>query len=265
MRTFTFLLSLISFALVQAIPTPSETKASNSTVEDVTKSFKLQARQGGPRAQVFSHCTVPNTVALTFDDGPYLYTRRVAEILNAAGAKGTFFVNGNNWACIYNPDLSSQLKFAYDTGHQIASHTWAHQNLATLTWDQIHHQMWLVEQAVQRITGASVAFMRPPYGSYNNLVLEASYIRGQHVVYWDFDSGDSMGVSVPAQMARYDTLAATHPSTALSLQHEVHFLPHAISRLQTAGYNLVTVAQCLGLSPYRSVGSPGVRDPSWAC
>jgi len=39
-----------------------------------------------------------------------------------------------------------------------------------------------------RITGASPAFMRPPYGSYNQMVLDASGIRGQGVVIWDFES-----------------------------------------------------------------------------
>lgn len=38
-----------------------------------------------------------------------------------------------------------------------------------------------------RITGAMPAFMRPPYGSYNQMVLDASGIRGQGVVVWDFE------------------------------------------------------------------------------
>ena len=44
-----------------------------------------------------------------------------------------------------------------------------------------------MEQAVQRITGAYVAFMRPPYGNYNQLVLDASGVRGQGVVIWDLE------------------------------------------------------------------------------
>jgi len=39
-------------------------------------------------------------------------------------------------------------------------------------------------------------------------------------------------------------------------------LPYAISRLQGAGYRLVTVAECLGLPPYQSVGSPQTPDVS---
>lgn len=41
--------------------------------------------------QVVTSCTVPNTAALTFDDGPHWFTYDVSKALIAAGGKGTFF------------------------------------------------------------------------------------------------------------------------------------------------------------------------------
>ena len=41
-------------------------------------------------------------------------------------------------------------------------------------------------------------------------------------------------------------------------RHEV--LPYAIKVLQAAGYDLVTVAECLGENPYLRVEDPSVRD-----
>ncbi|KAF8159616.1 carbohydrate esterase family 4 protein [Crassisporium funariophilum] len=228
----------------------------------------LEKRQ---RAAVITRCTVPNTAALTFDDGPYSYIYDVSKMLKANGALGTFFFNGNNWGCIYSTENAKRVKFAYDQGHQIASHTWSHKDMTTLSWDRIHDEMWKVEQALQRITGATPAFMRPPYGNYNNLVLDASGIRKQSVVIWDFDSGDSTGVSPADQKARFTQLANRRPSTILSLQHEVHassvydVLPHAISQLKAKGYRLVTVAECLGRAPYQSVGAPSPRTDAWKC
>lgn len=49
------------------------------------------------KAQVISTCTVPGTIALTFDDGPYEYTWALAETLKKAGITATFFMNGHNW------------------------------------------------------------------------------------------------------------------------------------------------------------------------
>lgn len=81
--------------------------------------------------------------------------------------------------CIYTADQAKRVKYAYDKGHQVASHTWAHKNLTTLNWDQselafvqarlsskqcsilVHHEMWLAEEAIWKITGAYPAFVRP--------------------------------------------------------------------------------------------------------
>ena len=71
-----------------------------------------------------------------------------------------------------------------------------------------------------RIVGVSPAFMRPPYGAYNDQVRSASAIRGQSLAIWDFDSGDSMGASPAQSNQAYDDLAARRPPTVLALNHE---------------------------------------------
>ncbi|KAK0431694.1 carbohydrate esterase family 4 protein [Desarmillaria tabescens] len=220
---------------------------------------------------VITSCTVPNTVALTFDDGPYIYSQNIVDMLDAKSAKGTFFVNGNNYGCIYGDNEVAAIKNAYSKGHQIASHTWAHKDLATLSSDQVESEFTLTDTALAKILGVNVAFMRPPYGSYNDGVLQVAAAHNQSVIIWDFDSGDSVGVSPADSEAGYDTLVGKHPSTILTLNHETvettstTVLPHALEVLQGAGYNLVTIAECLGLPAYLSIGAPGVKDASWTC
>jgi peptidoglycan/xylan/chitin deacetylase (PgdA/CDA1 family) len=46
------------------------------------------------------NCNNKGQVAMTFDDGPFQYERQVANQMN--GGKATFFLNGNNYACIYD-------------------------------------------------------------------------------------------------------------------------------------------------------------------
>jgi peptidoglycan/xylan/chitin deacetylase (PgdA/CDA1 family) len=104
----------------------------------------------------------------------------------------------------------------------VASHTWSHKDLSKLSYDQIHNEMWLVEQALERLLGVKPGFMRPPYGSYNNLVRQVAYERGQKLVLWDFDSGDSTGSTAAQSEKAYDNLIAKHPSTILPLNHEVY-------------------------------------------
>lgn len=52
-------------------------------------------RAAGPAAGVvMTKCSAPGQIALAYDDGPYQYTARLAQILSEGGAKGTFFVTG---------------------------------------------------------------------------------------------------------------------------------------------------------------------------
>ncbi|KAG8768565.1 Carbohydrate esterase 4 protein [Ceratobasidium sp. 428] len=220
---------------------------------------------------VITSCTVPNTAALTFDDGPYKWNREVVDTLNAAGARGTFFVNGNNYDCIYNGNNPENLKYAYDQGHQIASHTWAHQHLPTLSTAEIRNQFTETNDALSNILGVVPAFVRPPYGEYNSAVLSVANSLGQNVVTWDFDSGDSAGKAASASAEAYQELVDSHPSNILTLNHETYsstvndLLPEVIKILKAGGYDLVTVAECLRMDAYLSTGAPSKPDGSWTC
>ncbi|CAA7264881.1 unnamed protein product [Cyclocybe aegerita] len=245
-------LSTLSIACIGALATPLD--------------FSLERRAP---ATIYAACTTPDTVAVTFDDGPHIYLDEIVNTLDAAGAKGTFFFNGNNFGCIYATENIPRIKNAYDRGHQVASHTWAHKDLATLTWDEINDEMWRVEgksEALLRIVGASAAFMRPPFGSYNVLVLEASGARRQSIAIWDFDSRDTAGATAQESKDLYDDIANQRPSTILTLNHETRestardVLPYAIQRLQSAGYRLVTLAECVGQPAYQSFTTPGTPD-----
>jgi len=224
-----------------------------------------------PLATVYNSCVNDRQVAITLDDGPYDYAKNISDTLVAAGAKGTFFYNGNNFRCIYSQDSMDRVKYVVDHGHQVASHTWSHADLSTLTFDQIHDEMWRVEQALERIVGKKPAWMRAPYGSYNDLVREVAYQRGQSLAQWDFDSLDADGATVDQSKALYDQAIAQNPRNLLPLNHETHnttaydLLPYIIHLFQSRGYQLVTLAECLNLPAYQQETEPGVPDDTWQC
>ena len=76
-----------------------------------------------PVGTVITSCTVPGTVALTFDDGPYIYTPAVLDTLLQNNIKATFFVNGQNWADINSADSQASVRRAIAEGHQVGSHS----------------------------------------------------------------------------------------------------------------------------------------------
>jgi len=223
-------------------------------------------------ATVYTHCVENNTVALTFDDGPYRFEQALINTLNSHGIKATFFVNGNNWDCIYGSGVVASLKSAYASGHQIGAHTWSHPHLTTLNQSRIESEFSQIELALERIVGVLPAFMRPPYGEYNDLVRQVSHEHGQAMVTWDFDSGDSVGKTAAQSEALYKQLAEQRPHNVLTLNHETYsstvytVLPYAISVLKPKGYNFVTVAECLGnKTPYQSIKPAQSRTSAWHC
>ena len=89
------------------------------------------------RAGLVTNCEANNTLAYTFDDGPYVWHDQLNNLFTANDAKTTFFVNGNNWGCIYDQANVDALRASYAAGHLIGSHTWGHVHLNQLTMDQI--------------------------------------------------------------------------------------------------------------------------------
>lgn len=41
-------------------------------------------------------CANPGDMALTFDDGPFIYTSHILDLLDQYNASATFFITGNN-------------------------------------------------------------------------------------------------------------------------------------------------------------------------
>ena len=106
-------------------------------------------------------------IALTFDDGPGPYTRRLLEGLAKRGVKATFFMLGQQ---AENYDVTAGL--VRDAGHQIASHTYDHPQLSKKTDSQVTWQISHTADILNRITGYGTHYLvRPPYGDYNSRVL----------------------------------------------------------------------------------------------
>ncbi|KAF7358746.1 hypothetical protein MSAN_01213600 [Mycena sanguinolenta] len=228
----------------------------------------VQARSLGYRAtpQVYDSCINSNDIALTFDDGPYIYLRSISDQFTAAGAKATFFFNGNNWDCIYNSDRISDVQYAYAAGHMIGSHTWSHGDLTTFSTAQIQDGMYRMEEALSRIIGVKPAFMRPPIRRLQRQrAVDRSCARPKP------GAVTPMATQSRNPEAVYNDVANSNVKNALILEHETEettattLVPYAIKLFQSKGYNLVTMAECLGVDPYQAIGVPQEQTSAWTC
>ena len=175
-------------------------------------------------------------IALTFDDGPGPYTRRLLEGLAKRGVKATFFMLGQQ---AENYDVTAGL--VRDAGHQIASHTYDHPQLSKKTDSQVTWQISHTADILNGITGYGTHYLvRPPYGDYNSRVLS---LLDNPAILWSVDPLDW-------KYRNADTVCTNIVEGAFDgaivLAHDIHSTTvdgvlMAIDKLQAKGYEFVTV------------------------
>ncbi|KAL3464995.1 hypothetical protein BJX64DRAFT_74924 [Aspergillus heterothallicus] len=138
-----------------------------------------------PYGTYITSCYVPGAVALTFDDGPYIYTEELLDLLARYGAKATFFVNGHNLDGNY-----WLIQRIVNEGHQLASHTYNHPDLTTLDDASMADQMTRLEAQFMEAVGVIPTYMRPPYLAVNDHVLGVMADLGYHVIGASVDTKD---------------------------------------------------------------------------
>lgn len=122
-------------------------------------------------------------VALTFDDGPDPeWTPRLLDLLQAHGARATFFVVGKQ-AARHRPILER----AAAEGHAIGNHTWDHPSLPTLRGYARRAQLRWCREALGPLDSR---LFRPPYGHQTlGSRLDAACL-GYQVVTWSIVAED---------------------------------------------------------------------------
>ncbi|KAJ6095989.1 hypothetical protein N7486_006735 [Penicillium sp. IBT 16267x] len=213
--------------------------------------------------QLIRSCSVPGTVALTFDDGPSRYTGDLLELLDRYEAPATFFVTGinNGKGAIDDPELpwASLIERMVLGGHQIASHTWSHEDLSKITPTQRVDQMVKNEAALRNIMGSFPTYMRPPYSSCveGSGCLEDLGRMGYHIVLYDVDTddykNDNPGLIQKSKDMFDKALASGNPASHswLIIAHDAHeqtvhnLTEHMLQTMARLGYRPVTVGECL--------------------
>lgn len=189
-------------------------------------------------------------VAITFDDGPGLYTSDLIDRLNERDVKATFFIVGSN--AEYYPDV---IKKAAESGHQIGNHSYDHSLLTKLSADEIQNEIDSTNRLLKQADGNDTHYLRPPYGEYNSDVASAA---NSPMVYWSVDTEDWKTLD---SQAVYDSIMNNVYDGAIILCHDIYDTScdgaiMAIDALKADGWTFVTVEELLtrrGISPENGV------------
>ncbi|PWY87179.1 glycoside hydrolase/deacetylase [Aspergillus sclerotioniger CBS 115572] len=201
-----------------------------------------------PYATVITHCAVPGTIALTFDDGPYTYTPALLDLLSEYGARSTFFLNGYRLT-----EYTDVLQRIFNEGHQIASHTYGHTHLPSLDYASIVNEMGALESLFRNIIGVVPTYMRPPFLAVDGRVLAVMAELGYNVVGASVDTKDFENNDpwlIYESVRRF--LAGVDAGGSIVLAHDTHAqtvftLTRAmLEEVARRGLYVTTVADCLG-------------------
>jgi peptidoglycan/xylan/chitin deacetylase (PgdA/CDA1 family)/uncharacterized protein YraI len=135
---------------------------------------------------------VTQPVYITFDDGPDpTWTPRVMDVLSRYGARGTFFMVGQEVAA--HPEVVRQVVKA---GDYAADHTWNHESLDGVSQQEFAQSVESTRDVIMQTASdlftldGTVAYVRPPYGETDESTRAYAADLGMSVVMWDVDPMD---------------------------------------------------------------------------
>lgn len=230
-------LSLLAFACTAA---PAEEAPETNEASVVTK------------GQMAGQSLAAKQLSLTFDDGPGPRTLELGTYLQQRGIKGTFFMVGKNVTD------GSVLRALRDQGHLVASHTFDHKALPSLTSTDVVWEISATHERIAPYVDKNHFLLRAPYGAWNGDVAAAinasPYTAYVGSIFWDVGGALTAsygadwdcwgkGLAVEDCGQRYVNEIDAN-GKGIVLMHDVHsrtidMVKWMVPKLEAAGYSFV--------------------------
>ncbi|KAI8343781.1 chitin deacetylase [Choanephora cucurbitarum] len=205
-------------------------------------------------------CDEPETWGLTYDDGPNCSHNAFYDYLQQQKLKASMFYIGSNVL-----DLPYGALRGIADGHHIASHTWSHPYMTTLTNKEVLAELYYTQKAIKLATGITPRYWRPPFGDVDDRVRWVATQLGMTAIIWNYDTDDwaADDGSTPAAVektyeqfiemgtnstfAESGNIVLTHEIDNITMSLALEFLP----KIKASYKNVLDVATCANIThPY---------------
>ena len=178
---------------------------------------KVSARQQRD-VPIYSVDTREKKVAISFDAAWGAdATPKLLEILKQHNVKTTFFLTGI-WVKKY-PEMVKAIAAA---GHEIGNHSLTHPHCSSLPGAEIKKELVENDALIFNLTGKHTTLFRPPFGEYDNLVLQTARDSGYEVIQWSVDSLDWQDIGKEAITERVLKNIQPGADRPLPQQRQIH-------------------------------------------
>lgn len=189
-------------------------------------------------------------VALSFDAAwGNEDTAAILELLKKHNVKVTFFMTGG-WIEKYPEDV----KAIAAAGHDLGNHSENHKQMSKLSKEQCKEEIMKPHKKVKELTGKDMIMFRPPYGDYNNTLVEATKECGYHAIQWDVDSLDWKDYGVDSIISTVLNHKHLGSGSIILCHNGAKFTKDALETLiiglQDKGYELVPISELIYTGNY---------------
>ena len=187
--------------------------------------------------------TEEKKIAISFDCAWGVdYTDTLLSVMEEENVKCTFFTV-EFWT-VKHPDYVKKIS---DAGHEIGTHSATHPYMSKLSRDAIIKELNSSVSAIESITQKKVEVFRPPYGDYNDLLIDTAKELGLFTIQWDVDSLDWKNLTANEITERVVKRVKNGSIVLFHNQglHTAEALPTIINTLKSAGYEFVTIGELI--------------------
>ncbi len=147
---------------------------------------------------IYEVATEENKLAISFDASwGATRTDRILDILDEYNVKTTFFLV-NIWLEDY-PDKAKEI---VNRGHEIGMHSVSHPDFTKLSAEQVREELLENKKMIKDITGFEAELFRPPFGAYNNQLIQICSELDIYPIQWSIDSLDWKNITANAMIER---------------------------------------------------------------
>lgn len=170
------------------------------------------------------------------------YTQDILDTLDKYNVKSTFFLVGF-WIDKY----PEQVKEIHKRGHEIGNHSATHPNMTELNVSGMEKEINEVGDKIENLIGVRPTLFRPPFGAYNDFLIQTLTGNGYYTIQWDVDSLDWKELGVQPVV---DKVTRNIRNGSIVLFHNnakyiKDYLPLVIQRLQEDGYEIVPISDLI--------------------
>jgi len=176
-------------------------------------------------------------IAITYDDGPSIYTDSIIDTFEEYGQKCTFFIVGDRIS--WNEEEAAR---EAELGYEQGNHTYGHNRLTDLDADEVKEVLKWTDDELIRVTGKPSTCLRPPEGRWNETVKD---VCEAPVILWCVDSEDWKSRNSDTICSR---IIGKVRDGDIVLMHDLYqatadATKRIVPALVEAGYQLVTIEE----------------------